>query len=184
MPFICIGPVCIPWTVFLPIVMYIGRPIWNRLPPEAQKTIKARWDRFQDWMQVNVWDKMGWKAKAEKKKAPTSAPPGEGDPLLSGDGTKSLRKKLGSVVGLHTESEWETALQLTAESELAGSGVCEHGRRRSACKECDAGGICEQVSRPCLAAATMPTMIYTTLPLQSSSILLPFGVDPAKRSAA
>ena len=30
MPFICIGPVCIPWTAFVPVVMYLGRPIWNR----------------------------------------------------------------------------------------------------------------------------------------------------------
>ena len=30
MPVICIGPVCIPWTAFVPIIMYLGRPIWNR----------------------------------------------------------------------------------------------------------------------------------------------------------
>lgn len=33
MPFICIGPVCIPWTALVPIFMYLGRPVWDRCAP-------------------------------------------------------------------------------------------------------------------------------------------------------
>ena len=114
MPVICIGPVCIPWTVFLPIIMFVGKPFWNRLSPETQKAIKTRWDAFQDWLQVHVWDMIGWKVKAEKK-GKASPPQGEATEMSGSD----LRAKLGSVVGLHSEAEWQTAVKLTAESDLA-----------------------------------------------------------------
>ena len=43
MPVICIGPVCIPWTAVLPIILWLGRPIWVRLPPAYQQAISQRW---------------------------------------------------------------------------------------------------------------------------------------------
>ena len=112
MPFICIGPVCVPWSALLPVILYLCRPIWNRLSPETQEAISTRWNSFQDWMQINVWDKVGWKAKKETKaasKAPTGAAPT----------AEGMRSKMGGVVGLHTDAEWEAALALTKESEVA-----------------------------------------------------------------
>ena len=68
MPFICIGPVCIPWSALLPVIVYLGRPVWNRLPPPVQKQLTEYANAFTDWIQANVWDAIGWKAKAEKPK--------------------------------------------------------------------------------------------------------------------
>ena len=113
MPLICIGPVCVPFTALLPVILYLGRPIWNRLSPETQQSISTRWNAFQDWMQINVWDKIGWKAKKETKAAP-KAPSGTDAPTPEG-----MRSKLGGVVGLHTDAEWEAALALTKQSETA-----------------------------------------------------------------
>jgi len=111
MPLICIGPVCIPVTALLPVLAYIARPVWKRLPPSTQETIIGYWNAYQDWMQVNVWDRLGWKAKAaEAKPMP---------PASEGCTVQSLRGELGTVVGLHTTADWEAALALTSESDLA-----------------------------------------------------------------
>mmetsp|Transcript_14472 Transcript_14472/g.28500 ORF Transcript_14472/g.28500 Transcript_14472/m.28500 type:complete len:281 (+) Transcript_14472:32-874(+) len=37
MPFICIGPVCIPWAAIWPILLLILKPVWSFLKPHAQK---------------------------------------------------------------------------------------------------------------------------------------------------
>ena len=144
MPFICIGPVCIPWTAFVPIFMYLGRPIWNRcaracvprhapaerasthapvsacrLPPSTQKRLAA-WaaqvnsamQPYRDVMQVHLWDRVGWKAKALKPPAAAKAPAAAG--ALATD-MAALRAQLGSVVGVHSEEEWAAAMALSAE---------------------------------------------------------------------
>ena len=59
-------------------------------------------------MQANVWDAIGWKAKAEKPKLAAGPAPTAG----------GLRAQLGSVIGVHSEAEWEAAIALTKESEL------------------------------------------------------------------
>ena len=145
MPFICIGPVCIPWTAFVPIFMYLGRPIWNRcasacvprhapasacidsrarrsacrLPPSTQKRLAA-WaaqvnsvvQPYRDALQVQLWDRVGWKAKALKPPAAAKAPAAAG--ALATD-MAALRAQLGSVVGVHSEEEWAAAMALSAE---------------------------------------------------------------------
>ena len=110
MPFICIGPVCIPWTAVVPIIVFVFQPIWVRLPEPWRVAFRSRYGAFQDTMQALVWDKIGWKAKP--KKAPASA-----DPLAPApaDGDKLLAQR-GSVSGLHTDSEWKAALELTKTS--------------------------------------------------------------------
>ena len=108
MPFICIGPVCIPWSALLPVIVYLGRPVWNRLPPPVQKQLTEYANAFTDWMQANVWDAIGWKAKAEKPKLAAGPAPTAG----------GLRAQLGSVIGVHSEAEWEAAIALTKEREL------------------------------------------------------------------
>jgi len=74
---------------------------------------------MRDWMQVNVWDAIGWKAKQEPKKAPKSST-GETNGAAPEGGADGLRASCsaGGVVGIHTEEEWEAALALTKESEL------------------------------------------------------------------
>mmetsp|Transcript_58453 Transcript_58453/g.52672 ORF Transcript_58453/g.52672 Transcript_58453/m.52672 type:complete len:227 (-) Transcript_58453:38-718(-) len=39
MPIICIGPVCIPITAIIPIILFIFKPIYVRLPKEYQEKI-------------------------------------------------------------------------------------------------------------------------------------------------
>jgi thioredoxin 1 len=108
MPFICIGPVCIPWTALVPVLMFIGKPIWVRLPPPVQQTLARYAHEFQSWMQTAVWDRLGWKAKVDKpKRSPSS------DVTVS-DG--SLKSRMGSVVGLHTEEEWKAAMDFSSQT--------------------------------------------------------------------
>lgn len=108
MPFICIGPVCIPWTAVLPIVIWLCRPIWIRLPPPYQNAIKSRWEGMQALMQAQMWDRIGWKAKPKKLK--TEPPIGS---AAAADPTEALLAGRGGVVGLHTEAEWHAALAAT-----------------------------------------------------------------------
>ncbi|KAL1512082.1 hypothetical protein AB1Y20_005354 [Prymnesium parvum] len=114
MPVICIGPVCIPWTAFLPIILYLGRPIWNRLSPETQQSISTRWKAVRDWLQVHVWDRLGWKVKEEKRELRKST--STVSRLIT---VRTLRAKLGGVVPLKTDDEWATALEFTKETGLA-----------------------------------------------------------------
>ena len=111
MPFICIGPVCIPWTAFVPLVVWLARPVWVRLPPHVQKAIQDKYGGATKWMQRVVWDRLGWKEKAPAK--------GEAA-LASGECTsEQLRASMGKVAGLHSNADWEAALQLTRESDVA-----------------------------------------------------------------
>ncbi|EOD09596.1 thioredoxin [Emiliania huxleyi CCMP1516] len=54
MPLICIGPVCVPISALLPILAYLARPVWRRLPPPTQQAILAYWKAFAEWTQANV----------------------------------------------------------------------------------------------------------------------------------
>ena len=115
MPFICIGPVCIPWTAVVPLVLWLGRPIWVRLPLTYQQAIKSRWDAMQAYLQP-MYDRLGWKAKA-KKSADAGSESVSGS---AGDAQASLLASRGGVVGLHTDADWEAALAATrATPELA-----------------------------------------------------------------
>uniref|UniRef100_A0A7S2ISI8 Thioredoxin domain-containing protein n=1 Tax=Haptolina brevifila TaxID=156173 RepID=A0A7S2ISI8_9EUKA len=112
MPFICIGPVCIPWTAVMPIVLWLARPIWKRLPLEVQDAVRLRYASFNDWMQATLWDRIGWKAKPKPKKD-------DGDglaPVASGELLEAMQK--GVVIGLHSEAAWNEALQLTVDADL------------------------------------------------------------------
>lgn len=64
-------------------------------------------------MQLNIWDKLGWKAKPEKPST-LKAAQNETDDKES---TMSLRAQMGGVVTLHTEKQWEAAIGLTKESD-------------------------------------------------------------------
>lgn len=54
MPFICIGPVCIPWNVAIPILVVILKPIWSLLPKSVQDKIEFYCNRFIVWLRATV----------------------------------------------------------------------------------------------------------------------------------
>jgi len=113
MPLICIGPVCIPVTALMPIVLFLFKPIWVRLPPPAQEAIRSRYAAFNNFMQANLWDRLGWAAKPVKKlKADDDLPPA---PTAADD----LKAGMGGVVGLHSDADWAAALQLTRDADVA-----------------------------------------------------------------
>jgi len=112
MPLICIGPVCIPISALLPVLMYIARPVWKRLPPATQQLIQGYWAAFTAWTQANLWDRIGWKAAPAPAKRPAAAKAAAG---AEGAPSVDLRSKLGSVAGLHSPDEWEAALALSSE---------------------------------------------------------------------
>ena len=90
-----------------------------RLPPSTQKRLAA-WaaqvnsvvQPYRDALQVQLWDRVGWKAKALKPPAAAKAPAAAG--ALATD-MAALRAQLGSVVGVHSEEEWAAAMALSAE---------------------------------------------------------------------
>merc|ERR1719231_796390 len=116
MPFICIGPVCIPWTALVPLLMWVGKPIWNRLPPHTQQAISARYAAFSAFMQAKLWDRIGWKAKPPKKSAAHATGEMAAAASAGGGGADAVAAVLagrGGVVGLHTDDEWDAALAAT-----------------------------------------------------------------------
>jgi thiol-disulfide isomerase/thioredoxin/NAD-dependent dihydropyrimidine dehydrogenase PreA subunit len=109
MPLICIGPVCIPISALLPVLAYLARPVWKRLPEPTQQLLLGYWQAFSEWMQATVWDRIGWKAKpAPAPKSATKAGTAAGavDLASIADG---LRSQTGSVAGLHTPEDWAAA---------------------------------------------------------------------------
>ena len=60
-------------------------------------------------MQQRLWDPIGWKKPIKKPiKADGAAP------ALAIDAA-ALKAQLGSVVGLHSDEEWEAAMQVSCE---------------------------------------------------------------------
>ena len=112
MPLICIGPVCIPVTALMPIILFLCKPIWVRLPPHVQSSLRTRYEGLQSYLQRTVWDRIGWTAKplAKEKKDDDLKPAARaGDELKAG---------MGGVVGLHSDADWSAALQLTKDSNV------------------------------------------------------------------
>mmetsp|Transcript_15442 Transcript_15442/g.43172 ORF Transcript_15442/g.43172 Transcript_15442/m.43172 type:complete len:197 (-) Transcript_15442:884-1474(-) len=107
MPLICIGPVCIPVSALLPVLAYLARPVWNRLPPATQQMLRDQWRALSEWVQMHVWDRIGWTARppAEKKKA--------SEPAQAGVTAEELQVKVGAVVGMHSTEDWEAAMAVS-----------------------------------------------------------------------
>jgi thioredoxin 1 len=122
MPIICIGPVCIPVTALLPIVIYLFRPIWSRLSPETQASIKGRWVSYNAWMQATVWDRIGWKAKPKPCQKSAAAPlKAVAEGSSSADGAFApLRAAMseGKVATLHEPADWDAAMRLSKEQDV------------------------------------------------------------------
>ena len=113
MPFICIGPVCIPWTAVAPILIWLARPVWSRLPQSWRDGFTSRYEKLQNSMQTAVWDKIGWKAKPKKKQQQPSELAAAADGSTAKPAFERLLAARGSVLGLHSDAEWEEAKALT-----------------------------------------------------------------------
>ena len=50
MPIICIGPVCVPISALLPVVLVVFRPLYERLPVEYQRKVES----CASWLQKKV----------------------------------------------------------------------------------------------------------------------------------
>lgn len=113
MPLICIGPVCIPISALLPVLAYLARPVWKRLPEPTQQLLIGYWQAFSEWMQANLWDRVGWKAKPAPaaKGATAEMAAGAGDLASIAD---ELRSRTGSVAGLHSLDDWAAAKLVSA----------------------------------------------------------------------
>ena len=112
MPLICIGPVCIPVTAIMPIILFLCKPIWVRLPPHVQSALRTRYEGLQSYLQRTVWDRIGWTAKpvAKEKK--------DDDLKPTATAGYELKAGMGGVVGLHSDADWSAALQLTKDSNV------------------------------------------------------------------
>jgi thioredoxin 1 len=109
-----------------PILVWLMNPLWKRLPASTRGAITSRWSTFQDGMQRNVWDRIGWKAKPKKAKKPAGStneakPAANTDSGASGDGGASgaLLQQRGGVVEVMSESDWEAALAATSASGIS-----------------------------------------------------------------
>jgi len=100
MPIICIGPVCIPISAVLPILLWVAKPVWVRLPPPVREAIATRWSTFYTWCRAKLGLKPPPEPTAEIKAADAAS-------------AASLQAGTGTVVGLHSDAEWEAALALT-----------------------------------------------------------------------
>jgi len=67
MPIICIGPVCVPITAIIPILLFVFQPIYVRLPTSYQRKIDDGIKRLQ--LALNrCLRRIGWNNAQKKKK--------------------------------------------------------------------------------------------------------------------
>jgi thioredoxin 1 len=136
MPLICIGPVCVPVSAVLPLILWALRPLWEALPEGVRMQIERAVRPLLDWMDAHVWSKM----RGLFGSAPSSAPHagGKGRGASAGGATHggtsagaldaSLAAKLmadldsgsTSVHSIHTQEQLEAML---AVSEQRGCAV-------------------------------------------------------------
>jgi len=86
MPLICIGPVCVPISAVLPVVLWALRPLWEALPAPMRERIAAAVRPLLAWLDHTVFSKLrrlfgrpsgtgaaAGSARAEQNGASTSA---------------------------------------------------------------------------------------------------------------
>eukprot|EP00906_Rhabdomonas_costata_P002684 RCo004181 len=81
MPFICIGPVCIPWSVVWPVVVLLFGPLWRRLPEKFTKPVEDFFEalhaRLSRWLGSVPGLRWFFQPRAKPKRAaqgPTDGP--------------------------------------------------------------------------------------------------------------
>lgn len=58
MPLICIGPICVPISAVLPVILWALRPLWEALPEPARARIQTAVRPFLDWLDRHVMSRM------------------------------------------------------------------------------------------------------------------------------
>ncbi|ETO31483.1 thioredoxin [Reticulomyxa filosa] len=117
MPIICIGPVCVPITAILPILLLVLRPIYDRLPKTWQDTIDHNVKSAQKGLN-HLIRKFGFGNKQSK---PNEATQETSKPTTidNGSGTETQNKKEPEASGneprdviteLSSEKEWAETL--------------------------------------------------------------------------
>ena len=108
MPVICIGPVCIPITAILPVILFIFRPIYNRLPESYQKNI----DKTVNYYQIKMNQflrKIGWlKPKNEDKKTDKIT---KDDNISNTNNNNNNESNNDIIKELNNEDEWESLIE-------------------------------------------------------------------------
>eukprot|EP01006_Ploeotia_vitrea_P000752 TRINITY_DN103588_c0_g1_i1.p2 TRINITY_DN103588_c0_g1~~TRINITY_DN103588_c0_g1_i1.p2 ORF type:complete len:208 (-),score=17.85 TRINITY_DN103588_c0_g1_i1:1776-2399(-) len=113
MPVICIGPVCIPWAVVWPLIWFMIKPIWNRLPPAVQQRILAVINPMVQAYE-SLLDKIlpaKWRKKKQKKQETSKSNPAEADTFHEEIQT---RIQDGGLLSVSTEAHWDTVQRTTA----------------------------------------------------------------------
>ena len=96
----------------MPIILFLCKPIWVRLPPHVQSALRTRYEGLQSYLQRTVWDRIGWTAKHLAKEKKDDVKPA----VTAG---YELKAGMGGVVSLHSDADWSAALQLTKDSNVA-----------------------------------------------------------------
>ncbi|KAJ1632482.1 thioredoxin-like protein [Pavlovales sp. CCMP2436] len=58
MPLICIGPVCVPISAVLPLILWALRPLWEALPAPLRERIEKAARPILDWLEARILSRM------------------------------------------------------------------------------------------------------------------------------
>ena len=109
MPIICIGPVCIPITAVVPLLLFIFKPIYDRLPKEYQEKIDYGIKQCQ--LALNrCLRKVGWTKRKKEKVDELTA---DDVPTEGANGHQASR-----VRELRDEDEWDGLLDQSKSENL------------------------------------------------------------------
>eukprot|EP01083_Nonionella_stella_P226960 805566_1 len=114
MPIICLGPVCVPITAIIPILLFIFKPIYVRLPKEYQQKIDYGIKQCQ--LALNkCFRKIGW-GKSKKKKAESECTECNCDRVPNGTNSNHNNTNTQSVSDelikwMQNEDEWDEFME-------------------------------------------------------------------------
>eukprot|EP01084_Bolivina_argentea_P118548 210319_1 len=118
MPIICIGPVCIPITAIIPILLFVFKPIYVRLPTKYQKKIDYGIKQCQLAMN-RCLKKIGW-TKSKKKSSPS--PKNESDDIMNTNQNQSTTIDRPSdeevIKEMEDDRDWNALIQQSSSSNL------------------------------------------------------------------
>eukprot|EP00483_Globobulimina_turgida_P005347 UN05357 len=115
MPIICLGPVCVPITALVPILLFIFKPIYVRLPKEYQEKIDYAIKQSQ--LALNrCLRKIGW-LKSKKKK--TETPPNNTDDDKHFHEQVKDKDNDTLIKEMEDENEWDALMERSKTQNLS-----------------------------------------------------------------
>lgn len=78
MPLICVGPICVPISAVLPLILWALRPIWEALPEPMRARIESATRPFLNWLDERVFSKLRGMFGGKGKMASTPASAAKG----------------------------------------------------------------------------------------------------------